>query len=152
MVLLSPGCIQVDDGAAEGASVDGVTVVIQFDRFSPDTHPGARAVWSTDGPGEWGMELEGEGQEETVYVVHNVTGDTVLDVLVNATGICAVPVEVHREAMGAFVDAIDGLENGEEGHWWSYYLNDVYGTVASDAAPVEDGDMVRWAFIPDPFS
>jgi hypothetical protein len=53
--------------------------------------------------------------------------------------------------MGAFVDSIDGVENGRDGHYWSFYVNDEYGLVATDTAPVSDGDVVRWVYMGSPF-
>jgi len=60
-------------------------------------------------------------------------------------------VEHHMEPMGAFVESVDGVENGRDGHYWSYYVNGDYGTVAADSKDLEDGDVVRWVFMGNPF-
>ena len=65
-----------------------------------------------------------------------------------ATGIVSVS---HVESQGAFVDSIDGVVNGVEGHYWSYYINDEYGLVSADTAELEDGDVVRWVYMGNPF-
>jgi hypothetical protein len=88
---------------------------------------------------------------DTVYTVHNVTGLSVLDVLLAAAQAAGIDVEHHTESLGAFVDSIDGIENGRDDHAWSYYVNGEYGTVASSRAIVEDGDVVRWVYLGNPF-
>ena len=65
-----------------------------------------------------------------------------------ATGI---DIQHHVESQGAFVDSIDGVVNGLEGHYWSYYVNDEYGLVAANDADLSEGDTVRWVYMGNPF-
>jgi len=44
------------------------------------------------------------------------------------------------------VTSIDGLEGGDGGRWWQYWVNDAYGTVGADHAQLHDGDVVEWRF------
>ncbi len=150
IAAVSAGCIQSDPDDDGGAKEDGVTLVIDFEGFDPDTLPGTTATWSPDGDGEYVLTSEST-EGDTVYTVHNVTGTSVLDVLLAAAEVAEFEVEHHIESMGAFVDHIDGLENGRDDHHWSYYINGEYGTVASDRATVEDGDTVRWVYLGNPF-
>ena len=144
------GCIQSDGGGGDGADEGGATLVIDFEGFEPDTLPGKEATWTPDGEGGWTLVSETTGGD-TVYTVHNVTGTSVLDLLLEACGASGIEVEHHTEPMGAFVDIIDGVENGRDDHHWSYYVNGEYGTVAADRATVEDGDVVRWVYMGNPF-
>jgi len=48
---------------------------------------------------------------------------------------------------GAFVTAINGTVNGQGGKWWQYWVNDVYGDVASNRKELFDGDLVQWRFV-----
>ena len=144
------GCIQFDPDDGDGAKEDGVTLVIDFEGFDPDTLPGTEATWSPDGEGRWDLVSESTSGD-TVYTVKNVTGISVLDVLLAAAEAAGIEVDHHIESMGAFVDGIDGLENGLDDHHWSYYVNGEYGTVASDRVTVEDGDTVRWVYLGNPF-
>ena len=150
-VLTLAGCIGSPDDHGDGATLDGVTLVIEFEGFDPTSHPGVRATWTPDGEGNWSLLKEANGGNGTVYIVHNVTARTVLEALVNGSAAAGFAVEWHQESMGAFVDSVDGLVNGQEDHYWSYYINDEYGIIASDKAPVKDGDEVRWVFLGNPF-
>jgi len=149
LAVVFAGCIQPGpDG--DGAREDGVTLVIDFEGFDPDTLPGMKVNWSPDGKGAWDLFSEAT-DGDTVYTVHNVTGTSVLDVLLAAADVTGIEVGHHTESMGAFVDRIDGIENGRDEHHWSYYVNGGYGTVASDRYTVEDGDTVRWVYMGNPF-
>ena len=152
VVLVSAfaGCIQSGPDDNDGAKDDGVTLVVDFEGFDPDGLPGKLATWSPDGNGGWELATE-ETDGDTIYTVNNVTGTTVLDVLLAAAEAAGFTVDHHDESMGAFVDSIDGLENGRDDHHWSYYVNDEYGTIASDVATVDDGDVVRWVYLGNPF-
>ncbi len=45
----------------------------------------------------------------------------------------------------AFVNAIAGVYNNVEGGlWWQYWVNEVYGTVASNKYVIHDKDAVTW--------
>ncbi len=143
------GCIGTPD-EGDGAEEDGVTVIIDFEGFAPETHPGQRAEWTPDGSGAWSVELEPRG-DGALYLVHNITGTTVLDVLLAAANVTGFTVDHDLQAMGTFVEAIDGIENGRDDHHWSYYINDEYGQMASDKAGVDDGDQVRWVYMGNPF-
>ncbi len=143
------GCI-VSPDEGDGAEDDGVTVIIDFEGFDPETHPDDRAVWTPDGDLTWSVELE-DRSDGALYIVHNITGTTVLDVLLRAAEVTGFTVLYSDEAMGSFVNSIDGIENGREDHHWSYYLNNEYGQIASDKAYVEDGDEVRWLYMGNPF-
>lgn len=45
-----------------------------------------------------------------------------------------------------FINSINGTENGENGMWWQYYVNDVYGERGCDQKEIFDGDIVEWRF------
>lgn len=150
MVAILAGCIQRGPDDGDGAHEDGVKLVVDFQGYDPDGMPGKLATWSPDGKGEWVLVSEDAG-EDTVYTVNNVTGTSVLDVLLAASEAAGFDVDQHQEGMGAFVDAIDGVENGRDDHHWSYYVNGEYGAVSSDRAVVEDGDTVRWVYLGNPF-
>ncbi len=152
VVLVSAfaGCIQGGQDEKDGAREDGVTLVIDFEGFEPETRPGTLSTWSPGDDGVWVLDTQDTGGD-TVYTVNNVTGTTVLDVLLAAAEAAGLDVEHHQEGMGAFVDSIDGIENGRDDHHWSYYVNDEYGSIASDRANVADGDVVRWVYLGNPF-
>lgn len=45
-----------------------------------------------------------------------------------------------------FVNSINSTQNGENGMWWQYYVNDEYGEVGCDRKEIFDGDIVKWMF------
>jgi hypothetical protein len=45
-----------------------------------------------------------------------------------------------------FVNSINGTQNGENGMWWQYYVNDAYGEIGCDRKEIFDGDIVEWKF------
>ncbi|MCP4686083.1 MAG: DUF4430 domain-containing protein [bacterium] len=47
--------------------------------------------------------------------------------------------------MGAFVKAIDSVENAG-GYFWLYSVNDSAGKVAADKYLTSDGDVVEWHY------
>ena len=47
-----------------------------------------------------------------------------------------------------FVTAINGTTNGQDGLWWQYWVNGVYGNTAANLYPLHDGDSVAWRFTP----
>jgi hypothetical protein len=45
-----------------------------------------------------------------------------------------------------FIKSINGTDNGEDGMWWQYYVNDVYGEIGCDRKEIFEGDIVEWRF------
>ncbi len=54
-------------------------------------------------------------------------------------------LEIKKSAMGAFIIAIDSIENSE-GIFWIYSVNDKMGQMASDKHMTKPGDVVKWHF------
>jgi hypothetical protein len=54
-------------------------------------------------------------------------------------------VEVHESAMGAYVKAIDSIDNAG-GYFWLYSVNDSAGKVAADKHLTSDSDIVVWHY------
>ena len=44
------------------------------------------------------------------------------------------------------IDSIGGYTGGDDNKWWSYYINDEYGTIGADKQMVNSGDVVEWKF------
>lgn len=150
-VLVVSGCIGGPPGNDDNGIAEDLTVVIEFEGFDPDTFPDKVAKWESDGEGNWTLTTEEAAEGGATYTVRSVSADTALEALVEAGRAGRFEVEHHKGSQGAFVDIVDGIENGRDGHFWSFYVNDEYGLVASDAATVEDGDEVRWVYMGSPF-
>ncbi len=54
-------------------------------------------------------------------------------------------VAYTKSAMGAFVKAIDSVENGG-GYWWLFVVNDSIAQIACDKYVTADGDKITWYF------
>ena len=52
---------------------------------------------------------------------------------------------------GVFIESIAGIENGDDGKYWQYYVNDILGDVAADKKVLEGEDEVEWRFEEVPF-
>ena len=44
------------------------------------------------------------------------------------------------------VDAIAGLENGQDGCYWQYWINGEYATMGADRQMLHEGDVIEWRF------
>ena len=47
---------------------------------------------------------------------------------------------------GIFIEAIGDTENGQDGKYWMYYVNDEMPMVASDKKELKNGDKVEFKF------
>lgn len=151
MVLLVAGCITTTNGDddEDGLAKD-ITLIIDFEGFDPASFPDQRAEWNLNEGDEWTLVKE-ERPEGAYYVINDLTTTDALDVLGAAAEATGIHVQHHVESQGAFVDSIDGIVNGRDGHYWSYYINDEYGLVAANDADLSDGDVVRWVYMGNPF-
>ncbi len=48
-----------------------------------------------------------------------------------------------------FVTAINGTTNGQDGMFWQYWVNSLYGDVGADHYALSNGDVVTWRFTAD---
>ena len=44
------------------------------------------------------------------------------------------------------IDSINGTENGENGHYWQYYVNGTLANVGCDKYVLHNNDVVEWKF------
>ena len=58
--------------------------------------------------------------------------------------------EIHPE-WGAFVKRIGDKENGQEGKYWQYWVNNEYAKVGASSFRLKNGDIVEWKFIKSQF-
>jgi hypothetical protein len=150
MALLIAGCITFPDEDEDIEGAMDVTLIIDFEGFDPDTFPDQRVEWNVDTVGDYDKRQEPRA-EGAYYVVNDLVASDALDVLTEAERVTGIAIRHHVESQGAFVDSIDGIVNGLDGHYWSYYINDEYGLVSADAADLDDGDEVRWTYMGNPF-
>jgi len=53
--------------------------------------------------------------------------------------------------MGIYIEAIGDKENGEDGKYWLYYVNEEMPSVAADKKEIKPGDKIEFKFEKSPF-
>jgi len=73
---------------------------------------------------------------------------TVLNMLnaVASEGNFTVETTYYGQYDSLLVDAIAGIENGQDDNYWLYWINGDYASVGADRQPVRTGDTVEWRF------
>lgn len=109
----------------------------------------------------WSLELQiNEVESKHINVTLIITTDewsieynastlnnTVFKILKECAEFCNFSIEYeYYESLDAyFITSINGTENGD-GLYWQYYVNGVYGEIASDKKEIFDGDRIEWRF------
>lgn len=82
------------------------------------------------------------------YANVNTTNVTVADFLFE----CAehhgfsVKADFWQSYDSLFIEAINGIENGEDGRYWQYYVNGEFANVGCSRYYLSDNDVVEWYF------
>ncbi|MCK5084088.1 MAG: DUF4430 domain-containing protein [Candidatus Pacebacteria bacterium] len=94
------------------------------------------------------LKIDNGSEEKKEYELNDISEQvTVFDILKNS-----VDIKYNNDySFGVFIENIDGIENGVDGKYWQYYMNDVLGDVAADKKVLEEGDVVEWRFEEVPF-
>jgi len=74
--------------------------------------------------------------------------DTVFDLLQRSSQRLDFDIEYtyYEDFDSILIDSIHGTENGANGKYWQYYINDQIPMVGADAYIVSNGDIVEWRF------
>lgn len=89
-------------------------------------------------PAALGISLMIDFENGTVLNFSGLNGTNVLNVTRSV-----VDVEVQWSGNLAFVTSIGGLRQ-EQNHWWQYWVNNQYASVASNMYILIDGDSIEW--------
>jgi len=147
LLVAAAGCLQDGDGG--GGDKVLVDLRIEFGSEAPSAHAGMVAEWSV-ADGGWSISLANSTDGSTIYIVRGVNASTALGALLVGGDVGQFEVRHRTEAMGSFVESVAGVENGRDGHYWSYYIDGEYGAVASDRAGLSSGQAVRWVYLGGP--
>jgi hypothetical protein len=71
---------------------------------------------------------------------------TAFDLLAEGALALDLSLDTKQYDFGILVEAIDGIENGQNNSYWLYYVNDQAPNVASDKQTIEEGDRVEFRF------
>jgi len=78
-------------------------------------------------------------------------GITAFDLLEEETKKLDLTLKTKTYDMGVFIEAIGHKENGQDGKYWMYYVNEVLPMVAADKYELKPGDKVEFKFETSPF-
>ncbi|MDF1497784.1 MAG: DUF4430 domain-containing protein [Patescibacteria group bacterium] len=90
----------------------------------------------------------GKGDEKKEYELNEISKKTTVFDILNKN----VTIKYNNDYdYGVFIESIDGINNGDEGKYWQYYINNKLGDVAADKKTMQEGDIVEWRFEEDSF-
>lgn len=76
---------------------------------------------------------------------------TAFDLLKKVSEEASFKIKTSQYEYGIFIEAIGGVENGQDGKYWLYYLNGQMPSVAADKQLVKPGDRLEFRFEESPF-
>ena len=93
----------------------------------------------------------GEGLPDT-FEIEPEEGMTAFSLLRNKTEELSLPLKTKTyDNIGIFIEAIGDKENGQDGKYWLYYVNEEMPVVAADKQEIKAGDRVEFKFEKSPF-
>jgi hypothetical protein len=148
--MISTGCVQPQE-ELESAEPRKATVKIDFEDADVDFNCGMTTIWTFKN-GNWNYSTH-SNTDETIWIFENVFSNniSVYGFLIDAAKIGDFEVKSKEHTYGILVESIGGVENGIESHYWQYWLNDEYGSVASDKQEVHDNDFIEWKYCGNPY-
>jgi hypothetical protein len=87
--------------------------------------------------------LETKAYHEIVPKTHR----TAFGILEYVTAREEIALDADHTRAGVFVRKIGEQENGDDGRYWQYWVNDDFSLVGSGAYMLEEGDHIQWKFI-----
>ena len=81
-----------------------------------------------------------------LFEVEHKEGMTAFDLLEVGAERLDLILKTRSYDLGIFIEAIGDRENGQEGKYWLYYVNEEMPMVASDKNEVKPGDKVEFKF------
>ena len=88
---------------------------------------------------------DGEKEPKT-FEVKFVEGETAFDLLKKKTEELNVVLKTKTYDVGIMIEAIGDKENGQDGKYWLYYINDEMPMISADKMIIESGDKVEFNF------
>lgn len=73
-------------------------------------------------------------------------GMTAFDLLKNKTEEFNLVLKTKTYDTGIFIEAIGEKENGQDGNYWMYYVNDEMPPVSADKKEIKAGDKLEFKF------
>lgn len=89
---------------------------------------------------EQAVTVEDNAQATTIVVVADQEGKTVFELLNEQ-----YDIEYTEYDFGVFIESIEGVA-GDQGHFWSLYVNDELSPTGADQTTVSPDDMVEFRY------
>jgi len=89
---------------------------------------------------------KGEGDSETFTVELKNSTTTAFNLLENKAEELNFVLKTKMYDFGIFIEAIGDKENGRDGKYWMYYVNNEMPMVAADKEEIKSGDKVEFKF------
>lgn len=89
-------------------------------------------------PSATGIDLTIDFENGTILNFSGLNGTNVLNITASV-----IDVESQWSGNLAFVTAIGGVSQ-DESHWWQYWVNGEYASLAVNWYNLEDGDLIEW--------
>ena len=89
---------------------------------------------------------KGEGDSETFTVELKNSTTTAFNLLENKAEELNFVLKTKMYDFGIFIEAIGDKENGQDGKYWMYYVNDEMPMVAADKEEIGPDDKVEFKF------
>jgi len=91
-----------------------------------------------------------EGAPKTFEIEFN-EGITALDLLKKQAEELNMTLRTKTYDIGTLIEVIGDKENGQDGKYWMYYVNEELPTVAVDKKEIKSGDKIKFKFEASPF-
>lgn len=88
---------------------------------------------------------DGEGLPQT-FEAEFEEGMTAFDLLKRKTEEMAISLKTKTYDIGIFIEAIGDKENGQDGKYWMYYVNDEMPMIGAGQQEIKPGDKVEFRF------
>ena len=89
---------------------------------------------------------KGEEDSETFTVELKNSTTTAFNLLENKAEELNFVLKTKMYDFGIFIEAIEDKENGQDGKYWMYYVNDEMPMMAADKKEIKPGDKVEFKF------
>ncbi|MDD5032215.1 MAG: DUF4430 domain-containing protein [Patescibacteria group bacterium] len=88
----------------------------------------------------------GEGGKKEKTETEFKDGMTVFELLREETGQANIFLQTEMYNFGIFIEMIGDKKNGQDGKYWTYYVNGNFAPVAADKFKLKAGDRIEWKF------
>ncbi|MBA4321039.1 MAG: hypothetical protein C0412_21830 [Flavobacterium sp.] len=86
------------------------------------------------------------GEEPQILTSEFISGMTAFDLLKNKAEESGLNLKTKTYDIGIMIEAIGDKENGQDGKYWMYYVNEELPMISADKKELNPGDKVEFKF------